>query len=137
MSSITLYSYRINELDLVKKQENLYLDNKTMNRKEFVAHKGMDNKFNNENVFEGWNCGKITRCGEFGQICGRFGVKGKVWKIKKTFNNLPAGKYSVELDFIKIDSWFVCVILEQVFTEIHACNCVCGCTCYVSGLAKL
>ena len=46
MSSITLYSYRINELALVKKQDNLFLDNKTMNRKEFVAHKGMDNKFN-------------------------------------------------------------------------------------------
>ena len=45
MSSITLYSYRINEIDLVKKQENLFLDNKTMNKKEFVAHKGMDNKF--------------------------------------------------------------------------------------------
>ena len=46
MSSITLYSYKINELDLVKKRENLYLDNKSMNRKEFIAHKGMDNKFN-------------------------------------------------------------------------------------------
>ena len=45
MSSITLYSYRINKIDLVKKQENLFLDNKTMNKKEFVAHKGMDNKF--------------------------------------------------------------------------------------------
>ena len=45
MSSITLYSYRINQIDLVKKQENLFLDNKTMNKKEFVAHKGMDNKF--------------------------------------------------------------------------------------------
>lgn len=45
MSDLTLYSYKINTLDLILKQENLFLDNKTMNRKEFIAHKGMDNKF--------------------------------------------------------------------------------------------
>ena len=45
MSNVTLYSYRINQIDLVKKQENLFLDNKTMNKREFTAHKGMDNKF--------------------------------------------------------------------------------------------
>ena len=58
--------------------------------------------------FEGWNCGKITTCGKFRKICGGYNVKGKASDITKTLN-LPAGTYSVELDFIKIDSWFVCV----------------------------
>ena len=56
--------------------------------------------------FDGWNCGKITACGGFDGICGGYGVKGKGSDIKKTFN-LPAGVYSVQLDFLKIDSWFV------------------------------
>ena len=42
MSSIT-YSQN-KRID--QKSRKIYLDNKTMNRKEFVAHKGMDNKFN-------------------------------------------------------------------------------------------
>ena len=54
--------------------------------------------------FDGWNCGKITTCGRFGPICGGYDVKGKNAYIQKTFN-LPEGAYSVELDFIKIDSW--------------------------------
>ena len=65
-----------------------------------------ESKFSNPEDFEGWNCGKITTCGVMGQICGGYNVKGKESDIKKTFN-LPAGTYSVELDFIKIDSWFV------------------------------
>ena len=60
--------------------------------------------FHDQQEFEGWNCGKITTCGDFGEICGGYGVKGKGSEIKKTFN-LPAGIYSVQLDFIKIDSW--------------------------------
>ena len=56
--------------------------------------------------FHDWNCGKIQKCGSFGNICGGFGVKGKGSDIKKTFT-LPAGTYSVKLDFIKIDSWCV------------------------------
>ena len=63
--------------------------------------------FDHMNDFEGWNCGKITTCGEH-QFCGGYGVKGKGSDITKTFH-LPPGTYSVELDFIKIDSWFVCV----------------------------
>ena len=59
--------------------------------------------------FEGWNCGKITTCGNLGQVCGGYNVKGQGSELKKTFN-LPAGFYTVELDFIKIDSWFVRVI---------------------------
>ena len=55
--------------------------------------------------FEGWNCGKITSCGKFGKICGGYGIKGAQSDITKTFY-FPAGKYSVTLDFIKIDSWF-------------------------------
>ena len=65
------------------------------------------NKFDNLKDFEGWNCGKITTCGKH-QFCGGYNVKGKGSEIKKTFM-LPAGTYSVELDFIKIDSWCVCV----------------------------
>ena len=60
--------------------------------------------------FDDWNCGKITTCGDFGSVCGGYGAKGKGSDIKKTFN-LPAGKYSVQLDFLRIDSWFVCMML--------------------------
>ena len=69
-------------------------------------------QFNNPKDYKGWNCGKIQKCGSYGNICGGYGVKGKGSDIKKTFQ-LPAGKYSVKLDFIKIDSWFVwcCVVL--------------------------
>ena len=67
----------------------------------------LESKFDTAQDFDGWNCGKITTCGDMGQICGGFNVKGKGSEIKKTFD-LPAGTYSVNLDFIKIDSWFVC-----------------------------
>ena len=62
--------------------------------------------FDYQQDFDGWNCGKITTCGDFGEVCGGYGVKGQGSEIKKTFN-LPAGIYSVQLDFIRIDSWFV------------------------------
>ena len=65
--------------------------------------------FKNRRNFEGWNCGKITTCGNLGQVCGGYNVKGQGSEIKKTFM-LPAGFYSLELDFIRIDSWFVRVI---------------------------
>ena len=61
-------------------------------------------KFDGTN-FRGWNCGKIQKCGKFGNICGGFGVKGTGSDIKKTFT-VPAGTYTVKLDFIKIDSWY-------------------------------
>jgi len=60
--------------------------------------------FNNANNFDGWSCGKITSCGKFGNVCGGYGVKAKGAEIKKTFK-LPAGAYSVTLDFIRLDSW--------------------------------
>ena len=63
------------------------------------------NAFANPNDFEGWNCGKITKCGDH-QICGGYDIKGTWSEIKKTFM-LPAGIYSIELVFIKIDSWCV------------------------------
>ena len=68
----------------------------------------VSNKFDTQD-FEGWNCGKITTCGNLGQVCGGYNVKGQGSEIKKTFM-LPAGFYSLELDFIRIDSWFVRVI---------------------------
>ena len=75
-----------------------------------LVNYGTINKFNNANNFEGWNCGKITNCNwslnqkPLGQMCGGYKVKGKGSALIKTFM-LPPGTYSVELDFIKIDSW--------------------------------
>ena len=63
-------------------------------------------RFDNPRDFEGWNCGAITSCGQLGRICGGYNYKGTGSIITKTFY-LPAGTYSVELDFIKIDSRFV------------------------------
>ena len=65
---------------------------------------------NSRYELDGWNCGWITKCSAFGQVCGGHGVKGGSSDIQKTFN-LPAGVYSVQLDFLRIDSWFVCVML--------------------------
>ena len=62
--------------------------------------------FTNPNDFEGWTCGKITKCGKFGNLCGGALVKGYAQDIRKTFN-LPAGTYALTLDFIKIDDWLV------------------------------
>ena len=69
--------------------------------------------------FDGWNCGTITTCGDLGGICGGYGVKGKGSDITKTFN-LPAGIYSVQLDFLRIDSWFVCVMLWACSSKFQA-----------------
>ena len=80
---------RISRRDACKHLLTLYID---------------DTRFDELYNFDGWNCGKITTCGRFGQICGGYDAKGRGSDIKKTFN-LPAGTYSVELDFIKIDSW--------------------------------
>ena len=63
-------------------------------------------QFNNPKDSKGWNCGKVQKCGNWGNICGGYGVKGQGSDIKKTFH-LPAGTYSVKLAFLKIDSWFV------------------------------
>ena len=63
-------------------------------------------KFDDKNDLEGWNCGAITTCGKFGNVCGGYNTKAKGHDIKKTFE-VPEGTYSVTLDFIKIDSWLV------------------------------
>ena len=63
-------------------------------------------EFEDKNDFEGWNCGAITTCGKFGNVCGGYNTKAKGHDIKKTFE-VPEGTYSVTLDFIKIDSWLV------------------------------
>ena len=70
--------------------------------------------FNNKNDFEGWNCGDITSCGEYGNVCGGYKAKGKESEITKTFD-VPAGTYGVTLDFIKIDSW--CVLETCLYCE--------------------
>ena len=59
-----------------------------------------------ESSQEGWSCGRVTRCGSYGTICGGYDVKAHSHSITKTFQVSP-GTYSVKLDFIKIDSWFV------------------------------
>ena len=64
-----------------------------------------NSEFGNPNDFEGWTCGKITTCGNH-QICGGYNIKGTGSDITKTFL-LPTGTYYVELEFIKIDSWYV------------------------------
>jgi len=61
-------------------------------------------RFNNGNDHEGWNCGKIQGCGNFGNICGGFKAKGKGGYLQKIYR-VPAGTYTLNLDFIKIDSW--------------------------------
>ena len=63
-------------------------------------------EFDDKSNFEGWNCGAITSCGKYGNVCGGYDTKGKGHDIKKTFE-VPEGTYWVALDFIKIDSWFV------------------------------
>ena len=71
-----------------------------------VASLPIVSKFDNENDFEGWTCGKITTCGKYGNICGGYDTKARKDYIQRTFL-LPAGKYYVTMDFIKIDSWLV------------------------------
>ena len=63
-------------------------------------------EFEDKNDFEGWNCGAITTCGKFGNVCGGYSTKASGHDIKKTFE-VPEGTYWVTLDFIKIDSWLV------------------------------
>ena len=63
-------------------------------------------QFDHLRDFEGWNCRKIITCGDFGQICGGCNTKGGDADIRITFT-LHVGTYSVELDFIQIDFWFV------------------------------
>ena len=63
-------------------------------------------KFDDKSNFEGWNCGAVTTCGKFGNVCGGYNTKARGHDIKKTFK-VSGGTYSVTLDFIKIDSWLV------------------------------
>ena len=79
------------------------------------------NDFADPQNFEGWNCGKITTCGELGQVCGGYNTKAASSDITKTFN-LPAGTYSVELDFIKLDTWFVYVMRRYFGSQVSSGN---------------
>ena len=94
-------------LDEDATDESFGIDNVVISRFQKIQST-FDTAFN----AEGWKCGKIVRCGDY-QFCGGDKVKGKGGYIKRTIR-LPPGTYSVELDFIKIDFWFVCV-----------CVCVC------------
>ena len=97
------------DLDGNANDESFGIDNVVISEAKRPVNGGTDNKFDNQNDFEGWNCGRITACGDMGQFCGGFNVKGSGADLTKTFS-LPPGVYSIELDFIKIDSWFVRLI---------------------------
>ena len=91
-------------LDGEANDESFAIDNVKITKEEAPINKGYTNKFDNKDEFEGWNCGSITTCGDHGHICGGFNSKGTGDNLIKTFM-LPPGTYSVELDFVKIDSW--------------------------------
>ena len=94
-------------LDQEADDESFGIDNVVISEATRPVDGGTNNRFGNQNNFEGWNCEEITTCGDLGQICGGYDVKGRGSELTKTYRNLPAGKYSVQLDFIKIDSWCV------------------------------
>lgn len=116
MSSITLYSYRINELDLVKKREHLFLDNKTMNRKEFVAHKGMDNKFNiclrdqdrkKQNIYNTQIRADVIKYANNERVLTRYAQPGleqgqaELILAEADLNNLSPGQYKISFKFLE------------------------------------
>ena len=118
MSSITLYSYRINEIDLVKKQENLFLDNKTMNKKEFVAHKGMDNKFfislrdqdrKLQNIYNTEIKADIIKYATNERVLTKYAKpmleKGQAELLlaEADLNNLSPGQYKISFKFLEED----------------------------------
>ena len=71
--------------------------------------------FEKSTNFEGWNCGQITTCGDFGSICGGYKAKGRGDKIEKVFMVQGGHSYSVTMDVLKIDSWFAGWDLVHVF----------------------
>ena len=118
MSSITLYSYKINELDLVKKRENLYLDNKSMNRKEFIAHKGMDNKFyiclrdqdrKKQNIYNQQIRADVIKYSSNERVMTKYTTPGleqgqaELLIAEADMNNLSPGQYKISFKFIEDD----------------------------------
>jgi len=118
MSSITLYSYRINELDLVKKRENLYLDNKSMNKKEFVAHKGMDNKFNiclrdqdrnKQNIYNQQIRADVIKYSSNERVLTKYTTPGleqgqaELLIAEADLNTLSPGQYKISFKFLEDD----------------------------------
>ena len=91
------------QLNSAANDESFGIDNVVLKK---AAFKTITANFNNVKDFQGFNCVKITSCGSLGNICGGFNTKAKSHDIKKTYKGLPAGTYTVSLDFIKIDSWF-------------------------------
>merc|ERR1712025_262489 len=94
------------QLNSAANDESFGIDNVVLKQlSSGASFKTITANFQKTNDFQGWNCVKITSCGSLGNICGGFNTKAKSHDIKKTFKNLPAGTYTVSLDFIKIDSW--------------------------------
>lgn len=67
---------------------------------------------------EGWSCDQITRCGEYGNICGGYTATAGGHEIEKTFQ-LSEGVYTVSLDLIKIDSWD----FEHAYVSVNGQTC--------------
>merc|ERR1712224_156290 len=85
--------------------ESFAIDNAVLTKVVAPKFKTIKANFANVKDQQGWNCGKVQKCGSIGNVCGGYGTKGAKHDIKKTFKNLPAGTYQISLDFIKIDSW--------------------------------
>ena len=100
-------------LDQGTNDESFGIDNVVIQQ---LKPSSITEQFNDPSDFLGWNCGKIQKCGQWGNICGGYGVKGKGADIKKTYQ-LPAGTYSLKMQFIKIDSWLVIWLLVCTLRE--------------------
>ena len=116
------------------KDESFGIDNVVLKKTVF---KTLTANFQNDKDFQGFNCVKIQNCGSYGKICGGYNTKAKGHDIKKTYKNLPNGKYTLSLDFIKIDSWFDyldCGACTSFFLAawvwgMRSCACVCDQVC--------
>jgi hypothetical protein len=56
-------------------------------------------------VFDGWDCGGVQDCNEYGVICGGQPWKGKDTTIEKTVTVEAAGTYSLSMNLIALDTW--------------------------------
>merc|ERR1712048_1488649 len=111
------------QLNSAANDESFGIDNVVL--KKLPPFKTITANFQNDKDFQGFNCVKIQNCGSYGKICGGYNTKAKGHDIKKTYKNLPAGKYTVSLDFIKIDSWDN----ENAYVQVN------GKTCWTKKLA--
>ena len=118
MSNLTLLMYQSNTLNLVKKQENYYVDNRSMNRKEFIVHKGMDNIVyinitnqdrKKENVYNNEIQADIIKYSTNEKVLTRFAVPGlnkgtaELKLSEEDMNSLVEGQYKVSFKNVADD----------------------------------